>query len=655
MSVLKNMAIKHKLISVIMLTCTAALLLAGTSFIAWEWTGFRLHMVEDLSTHAKMVAENCKAALAFEDAEDAKETLGSLHAKPSVVFGCIYNNKGEIFATYYRDYTTKNAQPSEFREEGYIFGDDLLTMFKPIVLDGETIGTVCLRSDLQPMYAMLKRNAKIIIVVLLIASLTAYFISSRLQKVISEPILNLTESTARIGKGDLNYRVKVQSKDELGHLATSFNEMAGKLKESYAGLEEKVRQRTAELTSANENLQAEIEQRIKVEQTLRESRKELNKQYKFLNSVLESLTHPFYVIDANNYAITMANSAAYPERLPEKATCYLFLYERDKPCEKCLLSKIKKTKEPAAVEHIYYGEDSDPKYVEIHGYPIFDSKGNLSQIIEYSFDITERKKAEQRQAELIKEVEIANQELKDFAYVVSHDLKAPLRGISTLTEWLSTDYRDKFDEEGKQDLDLLLGRAERMQNLIDGILEYSRVGRIEQEKVQVNLNELVSDVIDMVAPPENIKITLENELPVVCCEQTRITQVFENLLSNAIKYMDKPQGQIKISCVEENAFWKFGVADNGPGIEEKHFERIFKIFQTLAPQDKSGSTGIGLTVIKKIVELYGGRIWLESKLGRGSTFYFTLPKQVAPSCDALQNGPEEMGVKDEKLKANIVS
>jgi light-regulated signal transduction histidine kinase (bacteriophytochrome) len=255
-------------------------------------------------------------------------------------------------------------------------------------------------------------------------------------------------------------------------------------------------------------------------------------------------------------------------------------------------------------------------------------------------DITERQQAEQHQAKLLKQVEKANRELKEFAYVASHDLKAPLRGISSLAGWLSTDYGDKLGDKGMEQMNLLLSRVDRMQKLIDGILQYSRVGQTEEEKVHVDLNELVPVIIDSLAPPENIEITVETELPVLECGQTRITQAFQNLLSNAVKYMDKPHGQIRIGCVEKDNFWEFNVTDNGPGIEEEHFERIFQIFQTLARHDENGGTGIGLTVVKKIVELYDGKIWVESKLGEGSTFYFTLPK--------------EMGVKNEKLEANIV-
>ena len=269
------------------------------------------------------------------------------------------------------------------------------------------------------------------------------------------------------------------------------------------------------------------------------------------------------------------------------------------------------------------------------------SQGKKDYIIAITRDITERKQAEENQAMLIQElkstnqkIEGINQELKDFAYIVSHDLKAPLRGIKTLADWISADYGDKLDEAGREQMTLLLARVGRMHNLIDGVLQYSRVGRAKEEVVRVDLNELIPEVIDMVAPPKNIEITVENELPVIECEKTRIMQVFENLLSNAVKYMDKPQGRVRIGCVEQEDFWKFSVDDNGPGIEEKHFERIFRIFQTLSPRDKFESTGIGLTVLKKIVESYGGKTWVQSKVGEGSTFFFTWPKQKREVTDA---------------------
>jgi signal transduction histidine kinase len=168
-----------------------------------------------------------------------------------------------------------------------------------------------------------------------------------------------------------------------------------------------------------------------------------------------------------------------------------------------------------------------------------------------------------------------------------------------------------------------------MGNLIDGILQYSRVGRVREAPVEVKVDEVLRDVIDFIAPSPNVTITVENTLPSIVIEPTRIQQIFQNLLSNAIKYMDKPQCEIRIGCIAEGEHWRFSISDNGPGIESRHFEKIFQLFQTLAPRDRVESTGVGLTLVKKIVEMYGGNIWVESTPGEGTTFFFTLPKTVA--------------------------
>lgn len=219
-----------------------------------------------------------------------------------------------------------------------------------------------------------------------------------------------------------------------------------------------------------------------------------------------------------------------------------------------------------------------------------------------------------------------NTELEQFAYVVSHDLKAPLRGIQNLADWISTDYNDKLDAEGVEQLQLLQSRAQRMHDLIDGILQYSRIGRLEGDKTKIALHSLISDVTDLVAPPSHITVTMDSQLPTVEYEETRLIQIFQNLIGNAVKYMDKPEGTVHVGCQDREDQWCFFVRDNGPGIEEKYFERIFQLFQKLSSGDDYESTGLGLTLVKKIVETYGGTVWVESEAGQGSTFWFTLPK-----------------------------
>jgi PAS domain S-box-containing protein len=227
----------------------------------------------------------------------------------------------------------------------------------------------------------------------------------------------------------------------------------------------------------------------------------------------------------------------------------------------------------------------------------------------------------------VEELTVANRELVDFAHITAHDLKAPLRGIGALAEWIATDSADKFDEEGKKQIELLKQRSQRMYDQITSILNYSEIGRGKHEKEEIDLNGLVEEIVTDIALLENIQVSIADKLPTLVCEKMYLTQIFQNLLSNAIKYMDKPDGQITIGYTEESDFWKFSVADNGPGIEEKYFDKIFKIFQTLSAKDDHKGTGIGLAVTRKAVEVSGGKIWVESTPGQGTTFFFTLQKK----------------------------
>lgn len=250
-------------------------------------------------------------------------------------------------------------------------------------------------------------------------------------------------------------------------------------------------------------------------------------------------------------------------------------------------------------------------------------------------EISSRKKAESALQVLnvdlqtsVQRLRQANEELRKFAFITAHDLKTPLRGIFTLAHWLAADYADRLDDQGKQYLDLLTQRVNRMHNLVEAIHEYTSIG-YRESRVTVDLNEMVAHVVHRLTVPENIQIAIEGPLPSVHYDQNRIAQVFVNFLENAVRFMDKPQGRIVVGCVEEAACWRLSVTDNGPGIEEKYHQKVFEIFQTLSTKDESDTTGMGLSIVRKIVESYGGNIWLDSIVGEGTTFFFTLPKQTA--------------------------
>lgn len=225
------------------------------------------------------------------------------------------------------------------------------------------------------------------------------------------------------------------------------------------------------------------------------------------------------------------------------------------------------------------------------------------------------------------ELEYLNDELRQFGYIVSHDLKAPLRGIMSLADFLYQDYEKILDEEGKYQLELLKSRVLRMNYLIEGILQYSRVSNTAPIFEEVNVEQILTSVIDLLHhDDDNVKILVKQSMPSVFADQIRVQQVFQNLIGNAIKYSDEDETIVEVSCEELASEWQFSISDNGSGIDPKHHEKIFKIFQTLKPRDEVESTGIGLTIVKKILDKYGGRIWLESEIGKGTTFYFTFPK-----------------------------
>jgi PAS domain S-box-containing protein len=220
-----------------------------------------------------------------------------------------------------------------------------------------------------------------------------------------------------------------------------------------------------------------------------------------------------------------------------------------------------------------------------------------------------------------------NQELDRFVHIVSHDLKAPLRAIANLSQWIEEDLEGELSIENQQQMTLLRDRVHRMQAMIDGLLEYARAGRTEADVEPVAVAELLAEVIDSLDPPSAFRIEIAPEMPILHAKRLLLSQVFANLISNGIKHHPRSNGRIQISSQDKGDFYEFAVADDGPGIAPEHHEKIFMIFQAVNPQSSQDSSGIGLSIVKKIVETEEGTIRLESEVGKGTTFYFTWPKQ----------------------------
>ncbi|MBI4852112.1 MAG: hypothetical protein HY819_09970 [Acidobacteria bacterium] len=224
-----------------------------------------------------------------------------------------------------------------------------------------------------------------------------------------------------------------------------------------------------------------------------------------------------------------------------------------------------------------------------------------------------------------KNIEKINEEYNFFAYVVSHDLHAPLRAIRNISEWIEEDLGDSISPETKQNIKLLRGRVKRLEALINGVLEYSRIQRIKSPIELVDVNDLLVEVLDLIDKPKDFSFYTQT-LPEFNTSREKLKQLFFHLIKNAVDFRSSDNGFVKISANEEKDFYLFAVTDNGQGIAPEYHKRIFEIFQTLSPRDKVERVGIGLTLVKKIIESVGGNIKLESNLGQGSTFYFWWPK-----------------------------
>jgi PAS domain S-box-containing protein len=388
------------------------------------------------------------------------------------------------------------------------------------------------------------------------------------------------------------------------------------LRRTQEELEERVHERTAALEKVNRALEREIAERNHAEQRFRRA--------------VESSPAGMLMVDTKG-SIVLANRAAQTifgyrgedliGRPIELVVPEVFRSEHASLRDAFLREP---TTRAMGAGRDLFGRRADGSEVpiEIGLNPIHTDEGTF--VLGSVVDITERKHAEHLIEAKHQELERSLRDLDEFAHVVSHDLKAPLRGIVSLSSWVLEDCARLLPRESQEHLAALEERTRCMSELIDGILRYSRIGSQGARPQEIRTGELVRDVIDSLAAPESIRIRVEGTLPTVSYDRTQLRQVLQNLVGNAIQHLGRPSGEVLVSCVEEATHFRFAVRDDGPGIDEIHLDRIFRIFHSMDP-DRPG-TGVGLAIVKKIVERNGGTIRVTSRRGAGATFAFTVPK-----------------------------
>ncbi len=382
-------------------------------------------------------------------------------------------------------------------------------------------------------------------------------------------------------------------------------------------------------------LQAELEraqQRISTletfENTCQLMEANLRKQNQFFHHVLESLTHPFYVLDAHDYSIVVANSAAKLGDLSPKPTCYALTHRRPTPCDGsehiCPLQEVKMTKQPVIVEHVHYDKDGNPRDMEVHAYPIFDEKGDVVQMIEYSLDITERKKLE-------KKIQDYAEKIKHFAYSVSHDLKNPLISINGLTNLLVKQYRDQLNDKGKLFCNQIIRESQQALALIEEINTFIRTKESPLKFELLDVKEILAQV------REEFQTYLTNKgihwsepeiIPEVKADRMSLVRVFRNFIDNALKYGGPELSRITIGYEKPENFHIFSVNDNGVGITAEQVDKIFEAFQRGESSQGQEGTGLGLAIVQEIAVRHGGRAWAERGPEKGVTFYISIARNI---------------------------
>ena len=342
--------------------------------------------------------------------------------------------------------------------------------------------------------------------------------------------------------------------------------------------------------------------------------------------VIETANARFRQLAGNRDVIGLTIREAFPDADPRLLALMDLAFESGKAARR---------KEQPATVHTDAGREEH--FYDFTYQPLADDDGFVYGLMLHAVDMTEavrtRRQLEARTAELAKaaaSLARTNSELDAFAYAASHDLRAPLRGIANLAQWIEEDLTATTDlkPETREMLELMRSRMHRMERLIEGILQYSRAGRVTERSVEIDTKRLLSDVLDLLPVPADAVIDVSDTLPTLLGPVAPLQQIFINLVGNALKYNARPQPRVSVTARDAGLFVEFAVRDNGPGIPREYHDRIWGIFQTLEARDKVEGTGIGLALVKKLAEEQGGRAWVESDPGEGATFRFLWPKEI---------------------------
>jgi two-component system, sensor histidine kinase and response regulator len=626
----RDLSIRRKLTAIVLVTCGVSILFACTMLAVYDVTAFRREIAVELVSTAGIIGSNTTAALSFGDTNAAGKTLNSLAAQTHIVAAAVYAANGFVFAKYARTGADSGLVPPRAGPDGIHFSFHDVVVSQPIRLSGERIGTIYLRSDLDQLYASAKNFFEILDIVILACLLAAYLLASRLQRLISGPILALAQTAATVS-AEKSYSVRAtkSGNDEVGSLVDRFNEMLAQIQE-----------RDTALQSAHDQLELRVDERTKelLEQVAERKRAEkwLAERTNFLNSLIENSPIGIVAVDSNQL-IQICNPAF--ERL--------FLHSRKDIKGKHLADLLSSPEVRDEVDsnraNLQQGKGShlvtrrrraDGILVDVEAFcvPLFaDGKFNGALLL-YQ-DIAERKRAEEALLRGKEAAEAASRAKSEFLANMSHEIRTPMNGIIGMTELaLDTD----LTAEQRDYLGMVKTSANSLLTVVNDILDFSKIeaGKLDLDLADFPFQHTIGETLKALAfraHQKRLELAwrVAPDVPLYLKgDMGRLRQILVNLVGNSVKFTE--HGEIVVSAAKESEdpdgiMLHFQVRDTGIGIPPEKQQMVFDAFTQAdtSASRKYGGTGLGLAITSRLVALMGGKLWLESEVGRGSTFHFT--------------------------------